>query len=167
MCQWAGTSLDPVMACHHTGAKPLLVWMLRHFGEIWIIIQWFSLTKMHQKMLFAKCRPFCLGCIVLKYVDDSVQDCNISIDNALEILSCTKSSIYTCRVDSCDSRACHVWSGLLVLYPLIAKIMGPTRGPMNWGRQDPGGPHVGHMNFAIWVRKLNNKSQLLRDHRFC
>ena len=19
-----------------------------------------------------------------------------------------------------------------------------------WGRQDPGGPHVGHMNFAIW-----------------
>ena len=24
--------------------------------------------------------------------------------------------------------------------------MGPT-----WGRQDPGGPHVGHMNFVIWV----------------
>ena len=24
--------------------------------------------------------------------------------------------------------------------------MGPT-----WGRQDPGGPHVGHMNLAIWV----------------
>ena len=23
--------------------------------------------------------------------------------------------------------------------------MGPT-----WGRQDPGGPHVGPMNFAIW-----------------
>ena len=23
--------------------------------------------------------------------------------------------------------------------------MGPT-----WGRQDPGGPHVGHMNLAIW-----------------
>ena len=20
-----------------------------------------------------------------------------------------------------------------------------------WGRQDPGGPHVGPMNFAIWV----------------
>ena len=26
--------------------------------------------------------------------------------------------------------------------------MGPI-----WGRQDPGGPHVGLMNFAIWVRK--------------
>ena len=25
-------------------------------------------------------------------------------------------------------------------------IMGPT-----WGRQDPGGPHVGPMNGAIWV----------------
>ena len=24
--------------------------------------------------------------------------------------------------------------------------MGPI-----WGRQDPGGPHIGHMNFAIWV----------------
>ena len=22
----------------------------------------------------------------------------------------------------------------------------------NWGLQDPGGAHVGHMNFAIWVR---------------
>ena len=28
---------------------------------------------------------------------------------------------------------------------LIARFMGPT-----WGWQDPGGPHVGPMNFAIW-----------------
>ena len=27
--------------------------------------------------------------------------------------------------------------------------MGPT-----WGRQDPGGPHVGPMNLAIWVWML-------------
>ena len=33
------------------------------------------------------------------------------------------------------------------------KIHGAT-----WGRQDPGGPHVGHMNFAIW--KCNWKSML-------
>ena len=26
--------------------------------------------------------------------------------------------------------------------------MGPT-----WGRQDPGGPHVGHVNLAIWAEK--------------
>ena len=29
--------------------------------------------------------------------------------------------------------------------PLIAWFMGPI-----WGRQDPGVPHVGPMNFAIW-----------------
>ena len=30
------------------------------------------------------------------------------------------------------------------------KINGANMGPI-WGRQDPGGPHVGPMNFAIWV----------------
>ena len=32
---------------------------------------------------------------------------------------------------------------------LIARFMGANMGPI-WGRQDPGGPHVGPMNFAIW-----------------
>ena len=27
--------------------------------------------------------------------------------------------------------------------------MGPT-----WGRKDPGGPHVGHVNLAIWDYNL-------------
>ena len=31
-----------------------------------------------------------------------------------------------------------------------SKIHGANMGPI-WGRQDPGGPHVGFMNFAIWV----------------
>ena len=39
----------------------------------------------------------------------------------------------------------NVW-GLLLKYSLIARFMGPT-----WGRQDPGVPHVGPINFAIWV----------------
>ena len=30
-----------------------------------------------------------------------------------------------------------------------SKIHGADMGPI-WGRQDPGGPHVGPMNFAIW-----------------
>ena len=30
------------------------------------------------------------------------------------------------------------------------KVHGANMGPI-WGRQDPGGPHVGPMNFAIWV----------------
>ena len=31
-----------------------------------------------------------------------------------------------------------------------SKVHGANMGP-TWGRQDPGGPHVDHMNFAIWV----------------
>ena len=30
-----------------------------------------------------------------------------------------------------------------------SKIHGANVGPI-WGRQDPGGPHVGPINFAIW-----------------
>ena len=30
-----------------------------------------------------------------------------------------------------------------------SKVHGANMGPI-WGRQDPGGPHVGPMNFAIW-----------------
>ena len=31
-----------------------------------------------------------------------------------------------------------------------SKVRGANMGPI-WGRQDPGGPHVGPMNFAIWA----------------
>ena len=31
-----------------------------------------------------------------------------------------------------------------------SKIPGANMGPI-WGRQDPGGPHVGPMNFVIWA----------------
>ena len=34
-----------------------------------------------------------------------------------------------------------------------SKVHGANMGPI-WGRQDPGGPHVGPMNFAIWVANL-------------
>ena len=34
--------------------------------------------------------------------------------------------------------------------------MGPI-----WGRQDPGGPHVGPMNFAIWEYIASFEEQLL------
>ena len=32
-----------------------------------------------------------------------------------------------------------------------SKVHGGNMGPI-WGRQDPGGPHVGTMNYAIWDR---------------
>ena len=31
-----------------------------------------------------------------------------------------------------------------------SKVHGGNMGPI-WGRQDPGGPHIGPMNFAIWI----------------
>ena len=31
-----------------------------------------------------------------------------------------------------------------------SKVYGANMGP-TWGRQDPGGPHVGPMNLVIWV----------------
>ena len=31
-----------------------------------------------------------------------------------------------------------------------SKVHGTNMGPI-WGRQDPGGPHVGPIKFAIWV----------------
>ena len=31
-----------------------------------------------------------------------------------------------------------------------SKFHGANMGPI-WGQQDPDGPHVGHMNFAIWA----------------
>ena len=36
-----------------------------------------------------------------------------------------------------------------MLFP-DSKVHGANMGPI-WGWQDPGGPHVGPMNFAIWV----------------
>ena len=36
-----------------------------------------------------------------------------------------------------------------MMYP-DSKVHGANVGP-TCGRQDPGGPHAGHMNFAIWV----------------
>ena len=39
-------------------------------------------------------------------------------------------------------------SSQLVMIP-DSKIHGPYMGPI-WGRQDPGGSHVGPMDFAIW-----------------
>ena len=41
----------------------------------------------------------------------------------------------------------HIWSNP------DSKVHGDNMGPI-WGRQDPGGPHVGPMNFAIWVANI-------------
>ena len=40
-----------------------------------------------------------------------------------------------------------------------SKVHGANMGPI-WGRQDPGGPHVGPMNLAIWGLKYENLTEL-------
>ena len=40
-------------------------------------------------------------------------------------------------------------SSILISYP-DSKLHGANMGPI-WGRQDPGGPHVGPVNLTIWV----------------
>ena len=54
----------------------------------------------------------------------------------------------------------------------IGKVRGANMWPI-WGRQDPGGPHVGPMNFVIWVGIhggptetgiVNQGAPLLRDN---
>ena len=46
----------------------------------------------------------------------------------------------------------RIWDrvGAVVLVYPDSKIHGANMGPI-WGWQDPGEPHVGPMNFAIWV----------------
>ena len=44
----------------------------------------------------------------------------------------------------------HMYYDEPEMYP-DSKVHGANMGPIR-GRQDPGGPHVGPMNFFIWVR---------------
>ena len=45
---------------------------------------------------------------------------------------------------------------------LDSKFLGANMGPI-WGRQDPGGPHVGPMNIAIWVVSQPWQSYIYND----
>ena len=45
---------------------------------------------------------------------------------------------------------------VLILLNPESKVHGADMGPI-WGRQDPGGPHVGPMNFAIWVINVSKR----------
>ena len=44
----------------------------------------------------------------------------------------------------------HIACTYMINTVIESKFHGANMGPI-WGRQDPGGPHVGPMNFAIWV----------------
>ena len=101
-----------------------------NFSEILIGIHTFSFKKIHLKMSSAKWRPFWLGLNVLTHcglVELTRMLLNISSGNGL---SFTSTKFYLHHPDS--------------------KFHGANMGP-TWGRQDPGGPQVGHMKIAIWA----------------
>ena len=46
-----------------------------------------------------------------------------------------------------------------------SKVHGANMGPI-WSQQDPGGPHVGPMNFAIWDRQLSGTVNVGSSSRY-
>ena len=40
-----------------------------------------------------------------------------------------------------------------------SKVHAANMGPI-WGRQDPGGPHAGPMNLAIWVAIVSSTDKI-------
>ena len=52
---------------------------------------------------------------------------------------------------------CFMESMALFNYP-DSKVHGANM-ELIWGRQDPGGPHVGPMNFAFWVHLIHKRPQ--------
>ena len=64
-------------------------------------------------------------------------------------------------IDMSGHQAQHEYN--MFTYP-DSKVHGAYMGP-TWGRQDPGGPHVGPMNLAIWVG-LFWLTYILRVHKW-
>ena len=58
---------------------------------------------------------------------------------------------------------CPLISSLCIINDHLpdSKVHGAKMGAI-WGRQDPGGPHVGPMNFAIWAVYFTYVSQGIR-----
>ena len=94
-------------------------------SEVWIIIQILA-TKFQEKAL-AKCQSFCSGptLIICKLQTILKRSRQLFLKNVVWVTYC-------CFEIIPDN-----------------KVHGANMGPI-WGRQDPDGPHVGRMNFAIW-----------------
>ena len=74
-----------------------------------------------------------------------------------------------CNSSSLPLTSTAVWEEIslhvLKNYP-DSKVHGASMGPI-WGRQDPDGPHVGPMNFAIWVGNISQGTAYVRIRNMC
>ena len=65
-----------------------------------------------------------------------------------------QASIDALQVDGLGNNVIHT----LVRHAPDSQVHGANMGSI-WGRQDPGGPHVGPMNFAIWSSRHPEREQ--------
>ena len=81
---------------------------------------------------------------LLEHIDGLVQGRSNSIANTLELCL---------SLSPIDMLANHQWGFTWGQINPDSKVYGANLGPI-WGRQDPGGPHVGPMNLAIWEQEV-------------
>ena len=142
------------MAWRLDGAKPLSEPILEYcqldpWEQTSVKYLTFYFKEMHLKMSSGKWRPFHRGLNVLRESTGDFPDSKGSRSDA--------TVSYRCLFDV-DPRVYAIWAvhppikhqqcGTISI-PSLIWPHGANMGPI-WGRQDPGGPHVGPMNFAIW-----------------
>ena len=69
--------------------------------------------------------------------------------SSLRCLVSNRRHVYYCLNDADPTRLCNEVDWCWEWMSTDSKVHGANMGPI-WGRQDPGGPHVGPMNLAIW-----------------
>ena len=138
-----------------------------NFSELLIGIQTFSVKKMHLKMSSAKWRPFCRGLNVLIAVAiyTTIETWQFLMQlQRIPIWSTTH--ICQCQAHSLQLVPSHkeILIGRSFQHVLPdSMVHGANMWPI-WGRQDPGGSHVGPMNHAIWVKLALFASWVLWKH---
>ena len=90
-------------------------------------------------------------CQISERLEKSKRESTSKPHEILRIDRIVNRDICTCSILYTFDATCHI-----EIYP-DSKVHGANMGPI-WGRQDPVGPHVGPMNFAIWVLNINNSS---------
>ena len=127
-----------------------------NFSEMLIKIHTFLFKKICLKISSGKWQPFCFGLNVLMVASYELTHWCQELPRVI-----------------CSDRCLQY-----ILNNPDSKVHGVNMGPI-WGRQDPGGPHVGPMNFAIWnycynctsvygamCISINDLSQEVSDHVF-
>ena len=78
--------------------------------------------------------------------------CNTSEKSDLHFFVCPVLLVWNIHIENKKKKSVNIMDYVhhcAVLMIPDSKVYGANMGPI-WGRQDPGGPHVGHMNLAIW-----------------